>query len=178
MKKHKILFFLLILSGFSTLYGGYKIKIDVKTHFKEKVKLRAVKEGVIFYLKKSGFEVVESGEDYSLWLEDYVEKRVFIDKYKVNITVKLSYPTAFFEKPPIYKIDEKISFKYSPELLDVDETGLWKYLKEKIDDIKKKDMVKSHFVGRKIAYDIYFLFREGKIKDKRFKPIKKQKIIR
>ena len=51
----------------------------MKTNLKEKLKLRAIKEGIIYYLKKSGFEIVENGEDYDLWLENFSEKRIFVN---------------------------------------------------------------------------------------------------
>jgi hypothetical protein len=171
MKKYYV-YLLLIFFLLTNLAESGKLRIDVKTHLIEKIKLRAIKEGVIYYLKESGFEIVEKGEDYVIWLKDYYESREFIDKYVIRIKLKFTYPSAFIEKPAIYEKTENITFKYSPELIDIDETGLWKYLKKKIDDIKKKDMIKSHFVGRKIAYDIYFLFKDGIVKDKRFKPVK------
>ena len=168
MRKKIFILITLFLISFSFIFSkeiprSMGIKIDVKTHLKEKLKLRAIKEGVIYYLKKSGFEVVENGEDYAMWLEDFSEKRVFVNKYEVKITVKITPPTAFTEKPPIFEKRYKIEYKYNPDLVDVDETDFIKYIKEKIKNIKEKDTIKGEYIGKKIAYDIYFMFKEGKI---------------
>jgi hypothetical protein len=154
MKKKLIMGCLLVCLSF-LLYP--QIKLDIKTHFSEKYELKGLKFGIIFYLQNSGYKIVEIGENYAVWIEDYQEERIGVDEYQVKFKIDITPPTALLKKTSLASKDFDMNYQYFPSLLDVDETGFWKYVREKVKNIKEKDMVKAHVVGKKIAKDIQYL---------------------
>lgn len=87
------------------------VKIDLKAEWAVKGELWAIEEGTEVYLREAGIKIVENGEDFAVWLKN--PKKLFKgnNKYSYNLTVSLSYPTDFKEKPAIK--EDEIYFEYS-----------------------------------------------------------------
>jgi hypothetical protein len=150
MKKY-LLAFLIIMLGSGFLFPDSEVKLDVKTRFKEKFELKGVKWGVIYFLKKNGYNVVEVGEDYAVWLVDFEEERKDPDQYTLKLTVNISPPSLFRQKKTIASADVEVKYTFDPKELNVDDTGFPGFIKEKVENIKKKEQVRAFFVGHAVA---------------------------
>lgn len=87
------LFSLLLLLLATSFVRAQSVDLDVKTHWSEKGDLAAVKYGVIASIEKLGrWNVVEFGEDYSLWLTD-LSRREKGDSIIVEMGIELRTPS-------------------------------------------------------------------------------------
>ncbi|MCP4157098.1 MAG: hypothetical protein GY757_55820 [bacterium] len=154
MKKY-ILFILIILLGTNFLCGG--VKLDVKTKFTEKTKLTGVKFGVIYFLKQEGFKIVEVGETFSVWLLNGEEKRANPDKYTIKMTVSIAPPSLFGQKKALISDEVTVTYSFNPKEINVDDTGFYSFLKEKVENIKTKEKIRAFHVGREVAKKITLL---------------------
>jgi hypothetical protein len=134
-----------------------QMKLDVKTKFKEKYELKGIKYGVIYFLKKNGCKVVEVGEDYTVWLVNIHEMRTHPDKYTLKLTIDIAPPSLFRQKKPIASEKFEVEYIFNPKELNVDDTGLLEFLKEKGENIIKKETVRAFYVGQKVAEKIKLL---------------------
>jgi hypothetical protein len=128
-----------------------KVKLDVKTKFKEKFELKGVKYGVIYFLKQDGYKIVEVGEDYAVWLVDIEEEREEPDSYTIRLTVKIAPPSLFRQKDAVDSGKVEMEYSFNPKELNVDDIGFLDFIKEKVENIKNKEKVRAYFVGREVA---------------------------
>ncbi len=96
-------------------------KLDVKTKLTEKLELKGVKHGVVYYLEKSGYKVVEIKPDYAVWLTDFSEKKLEGNKYSIAFTVKIAKPKVLGEGETLAKKDLASEFSFDAKLLDTDQ---------------------------------------------------------
>lgn len=153
-----LLLILMIAFCFIGLFS--QMKLDVKTKFKEKYELKGIKYGVIYFLKKDGYKVVEVGEDYTVWLVDIHEIRTDPDKYTLKLTINIAPPSLFRQKKPTAFEKIEVEYIFNPKELNVDDTDFLKFLKEKGENIIKKETVRAFYVGQKVAQKIKLLLLE------------------
>jgi hypothetical protein len=153
MKKNfMVIVVLIIMFAFGPLFpDSAKVKLDVKTKFKEKFELKGVKFGVIYFLKQDGYKIVEVGEDYAVWVVDIEEEREEPDSYTIRLTVKITPPSLFRQKEAIASGKVEMEYTFDPKELNVDDTGFLNFIKEKVENIKNKEKVRAYFVGREAA---------------------------
>jgi len=154
--KRFFIFILILLFSF-ILFS--KIKIDVKTHFNEKFDLRGIKLGLIYFLKQNNYDIVEFGEKYSVWIENYNEKRVGEDIYEIKLVIEITNPSFLKKSEIIVSKEISLEYEYKPKRLDVDETGILTFIKEKIKNIKQKELIKSYYVAKTIGKNVLFLLK-------------------
>ncbi len=143
---------LIIMLAFGPLFSdSAKVKLDVKTKFKEKFELKGVKFGVIYFLKQDGYKIVEIGKDYAVWVVDIEEEREEPDSYTIRLTVKITPPSLFRQKEAISSGKVEMEYTFDPKELNVDDTGFLDFIKEKVENIKNKEKVRAYFVGREVA---------------------------
>ena len=66
-----------------------KYKLDIKTEFKDNSNFKHIKDGLIDLIEADAWgEIVEFGEDYAVWIENY--SRYSIDSNIKKITFNLS----------------------------------------------------------------------------------------
>lgn len=80
------------------LTGQVRVKLDLKTRFSEKFDLKGVKYGTMHQLEEDGFEIVEFGEEYCIWLKDYSEEKTGKNDFKYKLRISLTPPTTASEK--------------------------------------------------------------------------------
>jgi hypothetical protein len=137
----------------------FPVKVDLKTKFAEKVELRAVKKGTEVFLEKKGIAVVEGDEDFAVWLKDFQRLYKGNNRYSYNLTVKLSYPTAFVEKKAIK--EKVIHFEVLVDRPIADEIEA---LEDYFGDVPDKDDKRRKseaYIGGKAAADCIVEFLES-----------------
>lgn len=86
--KYLFIFLFLCTSSFS------QIKLDLKSKFSEKSEISAVKNGALLFLKKLGdYQIVEFGEDYSVWFSSY-SATLANDTIFISYSIDLRTPAA------------------------------------------------------------------------------------
>ena len=158
MKKY-LLGILIIIIGFAQLFPVSPIKLDIKTRYKDKFELKGVKWGVKYFLEQDGYNVVELGEDYAVWLKDIEEQRVESDQYTIKLIVSITPPSLFREKKPEASDTMEVKYKFNPKEVNVDDTGFTRFIKEKIENIKKKEKIRAYFVGKAVAEKVKELLK-------------------
>jgi hypothetical protein len=128
-------------------------KLDVKTKFKEKLELKGVKHGVIFFLEKDGYKVVDLKPQYAVWLVNFDEKRLEGDKYSIAFTIKIETPKLLTEGDVLAQKDIKSEFAFDPKILDTDQSFV-KFIKSKVNDMQEKEQIESMQVGKLAADEI------------------------
>jgi hypothetical protein len=130
--------------------------LDIKTRFGEKFEFRGIKHGVIFYLEKAGFRIVETGEDYCAWLEDMTEDRIDEGTYLVRFSIRITEPSLFLRKAPLADRAVEFRYVYKPTILDSD-VGFRDFIREKIRNIDDKDAIRAMIIGEYAAAQIKIL---------------------
>lgn len=129
----------------------YPVTVDLKTRLAEKVELRAVKKGTEVFLERRGISVVETGENFSVWLKNFLRVDKSKGRYYYILTVKLSYPTLFAEKEAIK--EKKIHFEV---LVDRPITDEIEALEDYFGDVStraEKRRKREAYIGGKAAAD-------------------------
>jgi len=130
--------------------------LDIKTRLGEKFEFRGIKHGVIFYLEKAGFRIVETGEDYCVWLEDMTEDRMDEGSYLVRFSIRITEPSLFLRKAPLAEREVEFRYVYHPAILDSD-VGFRDFIREKIRNINDKDAIRAMIIGEYAAAQIKIL---------------------
>ena len=128
-------------------------KLDVKTKFTEKFEMRGVKHGVVFFLEKEGYKIVEFKEDYSVWLTDFEQKNLEGNKYSIKFMVKIEPPSLLKEKPPLASKEVKGEFAFDPKVMNTD-AGFITFIKAKIKDLKEKEEIQAMQIGKLAADEV------------------------
>jgi hypothetical protein len=128
-------------------------KLDVKTKFTDKFEMKGVKHGVIFYLEKEGYKIVEVKEEYSVWLTDFEQKNLEGNKYSIKFMVKIEPPALLKEKPPLASKEVKGEFAFDAKILSTD-TGFMAFIKTKVKDMKEKENIQAMQIGKLAADEI------------------------
>ena len=149
--KKAILFVLLATFVLSPLLA--QTKLDVKTKMKEKFDLKGVKHGVIFYMEKDGYKIVDLKPEYAVWLVNFDEKKLDADKYTIALTIKIETPKLLGEGDVLAQKDIKGDFTFDPKTLSTDK-GFVDFIKAKVKDMKEKDQVEAMQVGKLAADEI------------------------
>jgi hypothetical protein len=137
----------------------FPVKVDLKTKFAEKVELRAVKKGTEVFLEKKGIAVVEGDEDFAVWLKDFQRLYKGNNRYSYNLTVKLSYPTAFVEKKAIK--EKVIHFEVLVDRPIADEIEALEDYYGNVTDKDDKRRKREAYIGGKAAADCIVKFLES-----------------
>lgn len=172
MKKSVIFVLGICLSG-AVLMGQVKVKLDVKTKFAEKFDLKGVKYGTMHQLEEGGFEIVEFGEDYCVWLKDYGEEKTGKNDFSYKLHISVTESSAASEKPSL--ADKEINGQYESDIVTynrdddfVDYLGKLgnyfiashrKHIWESLSDVEK---IRAYEIGRKAAKEIAKLLRSLK----------------
>jgi len=164
-----LLFMLFIVFNFQVFS---QTKLDIKTSFKDKADAIGIKYGVIHWLKQTGYKIVEFGEKYSVWITDLKEEKTAFNKYKLDLTISICKPTLLLKPSSLKKKRMFMVYVHKPKLLDVDKTGFIKFIKEKVENIKKKEIVKALIIGLKVSMEI------NKMLNRKSKNKKPKKIIK
>ncbi len=147
-------FVLLVILGALVLSPALaQTKLDIKTKFTDKYEMKGLKHGVIYYLEKEGYQIVEMREDYSVWLVNFEEKRLEGDKYTIKFTVKIEPPALMTEKPALAQKDVAGEFTFDPKVMDTDASFV-QFLKAKAKDLKEKEKIQAMQVGKLAADEI------------------------
>jgi hypothetical protein len=149
--KKTILFVLLTALVLSPVLA--QTKLDVKTKFTSKLELKGVKHGVIFYLEKEGYKIVEVKEEYSVWLTDFEQKNLEGNKYSIKFLVKIEPPALLTEKPALASKEVKGEFAFDAKVLNTD-AGFMTFIKSKVKDMKEKENIEAMQVGKLAADEI------------------------
>lgn len=113
MKKFLVLTIILLLwiSIFANEKAIDTIRVDIKTHLKDKINLFEAKAGFDYYLKQIPWiKITEIDEDYSLWLVDY-EGRLKDDNVIITITLEVRTPSTLKTGKLIEKREIKVVYK-------------------------------------------------------------------
>lgn len=163
---------ILVVLFFVISYGtaNAATKLDIKTKIKEKTRMTGIKHGTIYFLEKSGYKIVETKEDYTVWLVNFSETRKDPDQYTVKLTVIISPPSLFRKKAPLAEKEIEVKYTYNPQTINVDDTGFLGFIKKKVKTIKEKQKVRGFFVGGNVAKVVKLLLLEAG-KDVAEKPI-------
>ncbi len=146
--KRKILIILIIL--FFCVSFGFSITLDLKTKYFEKMKLSAIKIGATYFLMKDGVVISDIGEDYAVWLKNLKREYNGGNWYYYELTVKISYPTAFLEKKTI--LEQRVQFEFSvDEPLDYEDDGFMEYLAKHFSKINQRIQKEAYIGGREVA---------------------------
>jgi hypothetical protein len=154
-KKISRLIVLVAALGCGMLFS--QVKLDVKTSFKEKSGLKSIKWGVIYFLEKNGYRVVEVGEDAAVWLENFQENREGSAGYKAKLTVKITPPSLFRQKTAIASGVAEVKYRRVPGKLNVDDKAFLAAFKDKYGDAEEKEIVRAFHVGRAAARETMLL---------------------
>lgn len=84
----------------------------------------------------------------------------------MNLTVNISPPSLFRQKKPIASERLEVEYIFNPKELNVDDTGLIEFLKEKGENIIKKETLRAFYVGQQVAQTIKFLLLETRESNK------------
>ena len=106
-------FTLSILAG--GLIGQERIKLDIKTKVSEKFDLKGVKYGAMQQLEEEGYEILEFGEDFSVWLKDYSEEKTGKDRYDYQLRICIALPSAVTEKPAL--VEQVIRGRFAVDIM-------------------------------------------------------------
>ena len=128
-------------------------KLDVKTKFKEKLELKGVKHGVIFYLEKDGYKIVDLKPQYAVWLVNFDEKKLEGNKYSIAFTIKIETPKLLTEGDVLAQKDIKSEFAFDPKVMNTD-TGFIAFIKAKVKDLKEKEQIQAMQIGKLAADEI------------------------
>lgn len=137
----------------------FPVTVDLKTKVTEKVQLRAVKKGTAVFLERKGISVVETGENFSVWLKNFLRVDKGNGKYNYILTVKLSYPTLVDEKEAIK--EKMIHFEV---LVDQPITHKIEALEDYFGDVTgraEKRRKREAYIGGKAAADCIEEFLES-----------------
>ena len=153
-----------------SLLGQGRIKLDVKTKFSEKFDLKGIKYGTMHQLEESGFEIVEIGEDYCVWLKDYSEEKTGENDFAYRLHISITEPSAAAEKPAI--VERKLTGGYESDIVTyqrdddfLDYMGKLgnyfvashrKHIWESLSDVEK---IRAYEIGRKVAKEIQDLVK-------------------
>jgi hypothetical protein len=157
--KKCLLGILIIIVGFALLFPASPVKLDIKTKYKDKFELKGIKWGVKYFLEQDGYNVVELGEDYAVWLKDIEEERVEPGQYTLKLIVSISPPSLFREKKPAASDTMEVKYTFNPKEVNVDDTGFTRFIKEKVENIKKKEKIRAYFVGKAVAEKVKELLK-------------------
>jgi hypothetical protein len=134
----KLLLFLIFILSFNLLFS--KIKIDLKTPIIEKAKLTHIKLGLKFEINNSkDFEIKKTGEDYSLWLNNYSESYNKNDK-TIELDMELR-TKAMFTHGKLVK-SKHVMITYNPN----DLTEMNNLEQQKIADYIQKNLDRNSFL--------------------------------
>lgn len=150
MKKCSLVALLLVFN-FGLLLP--QTKLDLKTRFADKFEMKGIKHGVLFYLERLGYQVIEFGEDYCVWLEKIEEKRIEADRYEITMRIRITRPSLLMDRPTLKSKDLAFVYEFKPETMSTDEP-FWIFIREQIKDIEKKDEVRAFYVGQEVAKEI------------------------
>jgi hypothetical protein len=156
------------------LLGRSRIKLDVKTKFSEKFDLKGIKYGTMHQLEENGFEIVEFGEDYCVWLKDYSEEKSGKEEFEYKLLVALTAPSAVSEKPAF--AEREISGNFETDIMTyqrddnfLDYMGKLgnyfvashrKHIWESLSDVEK---IRAYEIGRKAAKEIQKIIKSLKV---------------
>ena len=145
--KKKFTFVLLFILLFSF---SFAVTVDLKTKLAEKLELSPIKVGAIYFLYKDGVTVSDFGEDYAVWLKDLKRTYNGGNWYYYELTVKISYPTAFLEKKTI--LEQRIEFNFSvSEPLDYEDDGFKEHLAKHFSKLNQRIQKEAYIGGREVA---------------------------
>lgn len=172
MKKIGILMLSVGFLG-GSLMSQVRVKLDVKTKFSEKFDLKGIKYGTMHQLEEDGFEIVEFGEDYGVWLKDYSERKTGKDDFNYRLIIALTRPSAASEKPALAERaisgdfeTDIVTYQGDDDFLDyVGKLGNYfvashrKHVWESFSDIEK---IRAYEIGRKATKEIHKLIKSLK----------------
>ena len=139
----------------------FSVTVDLKTKFVEKAKLSAVKKGTEVFLERKGISVVETGENFSVWLKNFLRVDKGNGKYNYILTVKLSYPTAFEEKEAIKDKERVIHFEVLVDQPITDEIKALEDFFGEVSDKAEKRRKHEAYIGGRAAADCIVEFLES-----------------
>jgi hypothetical protein len=149
--KKTILFAVLAALVLSPLLA--QTKLDVKTKFTSKFEMKGVKHGVIFFLEKEGYKIVEVKEEYSVWLTDFEQKNLEGNKYSIKFLVKIEPPALLTEKTPLATKEVKGEFAFDPKVMNTD-AGFITFIKAKVKDMNEKEEIQAMQIGKLAADEV------------------------
>ena len=149
--KKTILFAVLAALVLSPLLA--QTKLDVKTKFTSKFEMKGVKHGVIFFLEKEGYKIVEVKEEYSVWLTDFEQKNLEGNKYSIKFLVKIEPPALLTEKTPLATKEVKGEFAFDPKVMNTD-SGFITFIKTKVKDMNEKEEIQAMQIGKLAADEV------------------------
>jgi len=156
MKKFLVLIFLVASSNLS--FGQV---LDIKTKMSEKAELSPLKIGTEIFLIKKGIKILDTGEDFAVWIKDY-RKVKDGNRCTVTVLVKITPTTAFAEKAPL--AEKTVSFMYATEPsknIDIDDATT-KVLREKLQRNGELAMTEARTGGEVVADAIIELYNKVK----------------
>jgi hypothetical protein len=152
------------------LISEERIKLDIKTKVSEKFDLKGIKYGTMQQLEEEGYEILEFGEDFSVWLKDYNEEMAGRDRYNYQLRICITLPSAVTEKPVL--VEQVIRGRFAADILtyqkDDDFTAYLgklgnyfiashrKHIWESLSDLEK---IRAFQIGRKAAKEIHKMIR-------------------
>ena len=157
MNKHRTIIFLILFMLGSCLFS--QMKLDVKTKFREKSNLIGIKQGVIYFLKKNGYNIVEIGEKYSLWITDFQETENEPNRFQIRLKIQLCPPALFSRKKPVASEDIEVSYNFTAKMLNVDKTGFIRFIREKFNNIKTKEIFRALHIGVEVSKTVNLMLR-------------------
>jgi hypothetical protein len=137
----------------------FPVKVDLKTKIAETFELRAVKKGTEVFLERRGISVVETGENFSVWLKNFQRVDRGNGRYYYLLTVKLSYPTLVDEREAIN--ERMIHFEV---LVDQPITDRIEALEDYFGDVltrAEKRRKREAYIGGRAAADCIVEFLES-----------------
>ncbi len=118
-----------------------KYKLDIKTKIKDSGKFSHIKDGVSDLIEADAWgEIVEFGEDYAVWIENYNRYSIDSNIKKITFNLSITKKSMWSRKENILSKKIELEYNIGEDWLDyqkdADENKLFKALDNTLSDIK------------------------------------------
>lgn len=118
-----------------------KYKLDIKTEFKDNSNFKHIKDGLIDLIEADAWgEIVEFGEDYAVWIENYSRYSIDSNIKKITFNLSITKKSMWSRKNNILSKKIELEYNIGEDWLnyqkDADENKLFKALDNTLSEIK------------------------------------------
>lgn len=118
-----------------------KYKLDIKTEFKDNSNFKHIKDGLIDLIEADAWgEIVEFGEDYAVWIENYSRYSIDSNIKKITFNLSITKKSMWSRKDNILSKKIELEYNIGEDWLtyqkDADENKLFKALDNTLSEIK------------------------------------------
>jgi hypothetical protein len=136
-----------------------QIRLDLKTPWAEKHRLGALKGGVAHFLEWLGYRIVETGEDYAVWLRYFSERLAERDVSEICLQVAVTPPCVLAFRPPLAWKNLALPYRHETVFSEND-FDLRDFLGRRGRRRSDRDYVRAYYLGERIAREIDIMISE------------------